>query len=433
MSTLTRSLQRPVIQRRGSAMPATTPALLAIWAAGIVLSIAAFGAVAAIAVAARGSAADSARASTEPLLVDAQSVYTSLSDADSTAAGAFLAGSSAPQALRVRYESDLAAAAGSLVQAAQQAGADSQLARSIRTLSVDLPIYSGLVETARANNLQGFPVGAAYLDEASNLMRTALLPAASGLYQTELRRLRDDQSGATAVVGVAIAAALGILVLAAGVALQLWLRRRFSRLVSPPLLVAMAITVGLLAWLVLALSAQTRDVHRSEQQGTSPLATLTEARILALRARSDDELTLVTRDSVPSYQADYALVSQRLPRQLTALSAAQSDGAVANEAASDFARVQTVHETIRRDDVNGDLGAAIVAAAGPGAGALPATASSLDGVLLSGISDAQRRFDAASSAASSVVSGVVVGVIALSFLMAGLVLLAVRPRLAEYR
>jgi hypothetical protein len=399
----------------------------------MVLAIAAFAAVTAVAVSARGSAADSAWATSEPLLVGAQSVYTSLSDADSTAAGAFLAGSSAPQQLRDRYQADLAAAAGSLVRAAQQAGPSAQLGRSIQTLSVDLPIYSGLVETARADNLQGFPVGAAYLGEASNLMRTALLPAASDLYQTESRRLRDDQNGATSLVALAFGAVLVILVLAAGVALQRWLRGRFNRSVSPPLLIALTITAALLAWLAVALSAQTRDVHRGERQGASPIATFTDARILALQARADDELTLVTRDSVSSYQADYAIVARRLTGLLAAPPAAGSDRAILATAAADFAQFRRVHQAIRRDDENGNLGAAIASASGPSFGALPATAGRLDGVLITGIADAQGRFDAASRAANHSVNGLLVGVIVLSLVLAGLVLVAVRPRLAEYR
>jgi hypothetical protein len=433
VSALTRSSARPAMRRPSLTRPTTTPALLASWSVGMVVLIVAFGAVAALAVSTRGSAADSARATSEPLLVDAQSVYTSLSDADSTAAGAFLAGASAPQALRDRYRADLAAAAGSLARAAQQAGLSSQLGRSLQTLSVDLPIYSGLVETARANNLQGFPVGAAYLGEASNLMRTALLPAAGDLYQTERQRLREDQSGATSVVALAAAGVLIILVLAVGIGLQRWLRRRFNRSFSPPLLVALVITFGLLAWLAVALAAQTRNVHRSDDQGASPITTLTQARILALQARADDELTLVTRDSVPSYQADYARVSRQLTELLAAPPARGSDRAVLNEAAAAFARMQSVHEAIRRDDENGNLTAAIAAASGPSSGALPATATRLDRVLNGGISDAQGRFDSASKAAGSAVNGLLVGVIILSLLIAGLVLLAARPRLAEYR
>ncbi len=434
MSTLTSSPPRASVGWPSVSRPTSTPALLVSWAVGIVVGIAAFGAVAAAAVSSRGSAADSASATSEPLLVDAQSVYTSLSDADSTAAGAFLAGASAPQSLRNRYQADLAAASGSLARAAQQAGSSSQLGQPLQTLSVDVPIYAGLVETARANNLQGFPVGAAYLGEASNLMRTALLPAAGDLYQTESSRLSDDQNGATSVVALVFAALLGILVLVGMAGFQRWLRQRFNRTVSPPLLLALVIMIALLAWLAVALAAQTRDVNRSTNQGASPISTLTEARLLALQARADDELTLVTRDSVPGYQTDYRRVAQRLSGLLAAArSAGGSDRSVLSAAAVDFAQVQSVHKTIRSDDGDGNLDAAIAVASGPSSGDLPATAGRLDSVLIVGISGAQQSFDSASSAASSAVSGLLAGVIVVAFLLAGLVLLAVRPRLGEYR
>ena len=45
-----------------------------------------------------------------------------------------------------------------------------------------LAAYTGLVEAARANNVQGFPIGSAYLREASSLMQTKLLPEAKKIY-----------------------------------------------------------------------------------------------------------------------------------------------------------------------------------------------------------------------------------------------------------
>ena len=63
-------------------------------------------------------------------------------------------------------------------------------------MSTQLPVYTGLVETARVYNRQGLPLGAAYLREASGLMRDKLLPAAKQLYRTETGRLADDRDGA---------------------------------------------------------------------------------------------------------------------------------------------------------------------------------------------------------------------------------------------
>src|SRR5947208_2170985 len=67
----------------------------------------------------------------------------------------------------------------------------------LAVLSSQLSVYTGVVETARANNLQGNPVGAAYQGEASTLMRDKLLPAARSLYDTETQGVADDQDAAT--------------------------------------------------------------------------------------------------------------------------------------------------------------------------------------------------------------------------------------------
>ncbi|GAA3063737.1 hypothetical protein GCM10020000_53990 [Streptomyces olivoverticillatus] len=52
------------------------------------------------------------------------------------------------------------------------------------------------METARANNRQGLPLGGAYLRYASDRMREELLPAARALYETETGRLGHDYDDA---------------------------------------------------------------------------------------------------------------------------------------------------------------------------------------------------------------------------------------------
>ncbi len=55
----------------------------------------------------------------------------------------------------------------------------------LATLSAELPVYTDEAGTARADNRLGLPLGAAYLREASALMRGTLLPAASDIYARE--------------------------------------------------------------------------------------------------------------------------------------------------------------------------------------------------------------------------------------------------------
>ena len=106
--------------------------------------------------------------------------------------------------MRARYEYDIAQAETALAIAvaarepADLADPDSPLA----VLSGKLSVYTGLVETARANNRQGLPVGAAYQREASNLMRDgAAAGRATSSTTHETAGRRDDQDGAAVVPG----------------------------------------------------------------------------------------------------------------------------------------------------------------------------------------------------------------------------------------
>src|SRR5499427_9280968 len=155
----------------------TTPARLRLLLAGLVVLCLVWGGLAAWVVSQRASGASNVVGTSEPLSLDGQQIYRALSDADATAASAFLSGGLEPIAARQRYQADIAQAASHLESATAAAG-HSAAARDLAKLSADLPVYTGLVETARANNRLGLPLGAAYLREASALMRGTLLPAA---------------------------------------------------------------------------------------------------------------------------------------------------------------------------------------------------------------------------------------------------------------
>ena len=56
-------------------------------------------------------------------------------------------------------------------------------AAAAERLGSELPIYADLVEAARTNSRLELLVGAAYLRDASELMRTEILPAATAIYE----------------------------------------------------------------------------------------------------------------------------------------------------------------------------------------------------------------------------------------------------------
>jgi hypothetical protein len=424
----------PVSGTRGrlSGLRRFTPVALTAWTVALVVLIAASAVSLELSVSNRHSAVDSALLTSEPLLVRAVNVYTRLSDADTTAADGFLSGAQQAVALRVRYNADVARAAASLSAAGDEARGNTQLSRAVRQISVDLPIYSGLVETARANSLLGFPVGASYLGEASNLMRTQILPAASSLYFTERARLESDRHAATAKLDLIIGVVVLLATIGTLVALQRWFGSRFRRILSPPLIAGLLIMLVMGGWVLVSAFSQNSDANKAEHDGVAPLNVFTQARILGLQARADDELTLVTRDSVPTYQTDFTAATDQLAKLLNTAPVG-TDPALLAAARQSLGQELGIHRQIRTDDTSGNLTGALALATGTSRRTdLPVVAGQLDGSLSRGVTQSHGRFvDAMSSAGA--VNGLTIAIPILGLLGAALVILAVRPRLAEYR
>ncbi|MDT5210938.1 MAG: hypothetical protein QOF67_3353, partial [Mycobacterium sp.] len=127
----------------------------------------------------------------EPFAYSAQNLYAALSAADAAAAAEFLsAKETAP--VRERYQQALADASSALADAT--AGAtDADTRTAVAEITAQLGAYTGLVESARANNLQGHVIGSAYLREASWLMQDTLLPGAEKIYSRNLATVGQDQ------------------------------------------------------------------------------------------------------------------------------------------------------------------------------------------------------------------------------------------------
>ena len=300
------------VGRRVRSRAATTPGRLRLASLAILLIIIPLWVVAAGALGARRHAARAAGLETEPLLVGAQGIYASLADADATAANTFLTGGLEPVARHQRYVADLKAATDQLAVVARQVGSSAAAQQDVTVVTNQLPVYAGLVEAARANNRQDLPVGAAYLREASALMRDQVLPATDRLYQIEANRLDHSyQSGASPldVIGVIIG---GAGLLAALILIQVYLARRTNRVLNVPLLVGSVLVIALGVWLVDAFVIEQHDLHRAQVQGSDSVQVLSQARILALRSQGDESLALVARGSGDQYQGDFDKVIAEL-------------------------------------------------------------------------------------------------------------------------
>ena len=238
----------------------------------------------------------------EPFAYAAQNLYAASSAADAAAATAFLSGGSQTPLMRARYQQALAAAASSLADAT--AGApDPETRKALAQVSANLATYAGLVEAARANNVQGFPIGSAYLREASASMQTNLLPGAEKIYSADLARVDQAQQrvGSLPKVGLALLA----LALAAIVIGSVIMFRRTNRTFNLGLLAAAVTVLLVIGCIVGGVRLAAGDIERGRTEGTARFGQLAEARILAQQARTDETLQLITRGDITASEKSF--------------------------------------------------------------------------------------------------------------------------------
>ena len=255
---------------------------------------------------------------TEPLAFAAQNLYAALSTADATAAAAFLSGGIEAPDVRSKYQQALADAATALATATSGSG-DDETRNAVAQIAAGLPAYTGLIESARANNRQGFPVGAAYLREASALMQTSLLPNAEKLYAAKFADLTRSQADIAATPGITVL--LLLLTLAALAATSFLLFKRTNRRYNTGLVLAAISTVIALLWVTIAMSLVSNSIEASRTDGSTKFDQLAQARILAQQARTDETLELITRGDIGSIEASFNDHISKLREKLEATGA----------------------------------------------------------------------------------------------------------------
>jgi hypothetical protein len=415
-----------------------TPVRLRLAAAVLVAMTIALGAIAATAATNRRDAAQSVSRSSEPQLMRAEGVYASLSAADATAATTFLTGGIEPAGRRALYLQELDAASTQMAALARHAGSSSETRAPAATLAEQLPVYTGLVEAARANSRQGFPVGAAYLRRASGLMRAQLLPAAERLYVIEAQRMHGDYGNGTRnaglVAALVIAAALFVLL----VLTQVGLARFSNRILNVPLLLATVLVAALGLWVGFGLTSQQDALAAAQRKGSDAVQLLTASRVLALRAQRDDSLTLIGRGSDTTSLPDFE-------RTMTALRGDDVRGGLLGDAQRVARRSGTigsmsgVHAAVAGfERAHGRMAAHV--GEGDYQGAVRTyihdevrQARRLDVALESGTRAAQRRFTTNADDAEAAVRGMWIGIPLLALAIGALAVLGLSYRIREYR
>ncbi len=172
-------------------------------------------------------------------------------------------------------------------------------------LGRQIPVYAGMVERARANNRVGNAVGEAYLRKASELMRTEMIPVTDRLVALgadALDRAFRQATGGPGELRITVMLCLSGLVL---VVLQVILARFTHRVLNLWLITGSLLLVVVAAWTAWAFSAQQSRLIRARDSGYDVMTMLAQSRVLALQARADENLALISLGNGRAYDEGF--------------------------------------------------------------------------------------------------------------------------------
>jgi hypothetical protein len=389
----------------------------------------------------RQSALDDTGQRAVALSVDAAELYHSLADADAMATSGYVAGGVEPAAVRARYDRDLAGAADTLARAAGELGQDAPEHRWVTTVAAQLPMYSGMIETARFYNRQGLPLGQTYLTTASALLRDTVLPAVDRLRDPGQARLLAGDGEAVGPARFAVLlVGVPLLVLLVGVSVRE--RHRTNRVLNPGLVVAGVLLAVALGWWAVATTVAGIKLGEAARQSTAMTA-LDDARAAVLRARSNESLVLVARSGGKASDDGFTA-------QLTRVIGADDRGGLLALASPevrpdglgrsplvDAVRAETrhyagAHRALRAADDGGDYRAAVASATGADPDGSGAAFERLDDALRRAIAAPRAALSADVEAARTALGGLAGGPAVLTLLAAVAAAVGIAVRVREY-
>jgi hypothetical protein len=356
----------------------------------------------------------------EPFAYSAQNLYAALSAADAAAATEFLsARETAP--VRERYQQALADASSALADATA-GSTDTDTRTAVADITAQLAAYTGLVESARANNLQGFVIGSAYLREASLLMQKTLLPGAERIYSRNLTPV-DQGQGAVSSTPTASLVLLG-LTFAAICAGSVILFARTNRQFNVGLVVAAALVLVVAGWIVVATRLAAGDIEQGRTEGAAKFQQLAQARILAEKARTDETLELIAHGDITESENSFYGHIEELKSRLGAGPSSAAQG-VRNWTASHRKGVDAYN--------NGDYIAAVEHTIGPDPDASAAQFAIVESSLRDEIERTRATLRDRVSAAGKWLSWSPTGTLALMVVAATAAVAGLWPRLREFQ
>ncbi|HMT33948.1 MAG TPA: hypothetical protein PKA99_15075 [Dermatophilaceae bacterium] len=230
-------------------------------------------------------------------VVTVQSVYADLLRADADATNAFLVGGLENADQRADYEAAMGRVSESIAAASAAQPADATALAALNGLVTD---YAATIESARAYNREGLPVGAQYLKIASTTLRGQALPILDNLIAANRDRVDGEIADAGSSWPLIVS---GIAALASVVWAGVWLAGRTRRRLNVGVLAAAgAVLIALVAATGVAVSAASSAKQARDNRVQGAL-TLTTIRSAAYDAKANESLGLIARGQAAPYEA----------------------------------------------------------------------------------------------------------------------------------
>jgi hypothetical protein len=410
----------------------------------------------------------------------ATGLYFSLNDMDAQVANVLLVGGNASLAADraddlAIYGSDRAAADQDLQQATVTEAGNASAQGDLRSVLDRMGQYEALAADAlltsqQAGGSAGRPPAASvgYYQQATDLMQIGILPEVGSLTSVSASEVDTTyQAGLTTVrTGIVVVIVVGVLLVAAAVALQLYLMVRCRRMVNPALIAATLVAIALVVTAVAQLSAEAGHLRVAKQEAFDSIIALTQARAVSYDANADESRYLVDPGRAAQYQQAFLVKSEQIadvgPVGIFAYDAAlaadiraydgnNSDVRFGGYLGTEFrnitfpgeraAAVRTLlaYQVYERDDrvlralAKSNPSAAVAFDIGTAASQSDGAFNSYDAALSSVIAINSRAFTAAVAGGQGGVGWDVGFPAGAAVILALLLLAGVRPRLAEYR
>ncbi|WP_412515672.1 hypothetical protein [Actinomadura madurae] len=288
----------------------------------VVLCLAALLALLAVLTVAIGNARDSVETighDAGPQVVATGTLYFALSDMDAQVSNILLIGREHDlgigydETLRV-YERRRAEADAAAVQAAQLAGSDLALKRTVQEVLDGLGKYERLVGQAmqldaQSNHAPGEtpPQVVNAYRQATDLMKLQLLPKAYNITLDTGAHVREsyETKRSAVLTGRAWVALTGLIVLLFLIATQLYLMRTFRRVLNPALVLATLGTLVLTAVGAGLLTAHAGHIRKAKEDGFDSILQLSRARAISHSAFGDESRYLLDPGRADTYEQTY--------------------------------------------------------------------------------------------------------------------------------